>query len=219
MLKIVVFDSGFGGELFADELADKLAVAEIIRVIDWRHAEDIQSSPRKARKLAEEALKPYLNKVDLIIFANYLLSATSLKYFKRKYKSQKFIGLKLTVPNSDIKRETLILTTKPLTFTTNYYNYLFCLKRKTKTLTLDAWPQKIDDGELEISEISDALKPALEKDNFKPKDAILLCSQFSDIKSELRNVLGYNLKIHDSFSDTIYEACKILKIRSYKKKV
>ena len=38
MLKIVVLDSGFGGELFADKLNDQLSIVEVIRVIDWRNA-------------------------------------------------------------------------------------------------------------------------------------------------------------------------------------
>ena len=55
MLKIVVFDSGFGGELFADRLESEIPVVEVIRVIDWRSANQILSSPRGARKAAEKA--------------------------------------------------------------------------------------------------------------------------------------------------------------------
>ena len=69
MLKVVVFDNGYGGEFFADLLKEELPVIEIIRVIDWRHAKEIQESPRKARQLAKDALRPYIGRVDLIIFA------------------------------------------------------------------------------------------------------------------------------------------------------
>lgn len=221
MKKIVVFDSGFGGELFADQLEKELPVAEVIRVIDWRHASEFQSNSRKARKLAEEALRPYLNRVDLIIFANYLLSMGSLKYFKRKYSKQDFIGLAPAIPDDSLKRDTLVLTTKAVTLTKNYYDYIFHLKRKVKTLTmtLDDWPLKIDDGILNSPEISDALKPTLLRDDFKPKEVILLCSQFNDIKSELRNILGHNIKIYDSFNATIREVCRLLKIRGGLKKL
>lgn len=41
MLKIVVFDSGYGGELLADYLEDALPVIDIVRAIDWREAETI----------------------------------------------------------------------------------------------------------------------------------------------------------------------------------
>ena len=58
MLKIVVFDSGYGGELFADYLENELPVTDIIRVVDWRNADKMQHNARLTRRLAEEALKP-----------------------------------------------------------------------------------------------------------------------------------------------------------------
>lgn len=211
MLKIVVFDGGYGGELFADYLQENLPIVEVIRVIDWRNAEKILSKAKEARKVAEVALRPYIGKVDLIIFANYLLTITSLKYFKRKYKTQKFLGLQLSRHNTG--RDTLILTTKAIAKTINYHNFIFRLGCKSKTLALDDWPAKIDDGELTITEISDNFRLQFAKDNFKPKDVILACSQFNDIKSEIRTCLGGNPKFHDGFYDALTKTCKILKIR------
>ena len=213
MLKVVVFDGGYGGEFFADQLEEELPVLEVIRVIDWRNANEILTSPRKARKIAETALRPYFGKVDLIIFANYLLTLTSLKYFRRKYKNQKFLGLKLKQPDTFIKRDTLILATKAVARTINYYNFIFKIKRNSKTLILDSWPSKIDDGELTESEIKRVVEGFTNKSDFKPEEVILACSQFNDIKSELRYTLGQNLKIYDGFADAIRSTCKILKIR------
>ena len=119
MLKIVVFDSGFGGELFADKLNEKIGVVEIIRVIDWRNADKYLEGKRQARNLAEKALRAYIGKVDLIIFANTLLSITSLKYFKRKYKMQNFVGIGLKLPDTVFNRDVLVLTTKAVSRTIN----------------------------------------------------------------------------------------------------
>lgn len=213
MLKIVVFDSGYGGEFFADYLEERLSVIEVIRVIDWRNANKILMSPKKARKIAEEALRPYIGGVDLIVFANHLLSITSLRYFKRRYQSQKFIGFNLKLPDTFIKRDTMILTTRAVTRTINYYNFIFQIKRKTKTLVLDDWPNKIDDGELTEQEIRTRLEDFANREQIKPKEIILACSQFNDIKSELKNIYGQNLKIYDSFEDTLRNACKMLNIR------
>ena len=58
MLKVVVFDGGYGGEFFADRLQDELPVIEIIRVIDWRNADKILKKPKAARKIAKNALRP-----------------------------------------------------------------------------------------------------------------------------------------------------------------
>ena len=212
MLKIVVFDSGYGGEFFADYLQEKLPIVEIIRVIDWRNADKILKNPKSARHAAKEALRPYIGKVDLIIFANHLLSITSLKHFRRKYKDQQFLGLSLKVPDTFVKRDVLILTTKSVSRTINYHNFIFRIKRKTKTITLDSWPAQIDDGELSQDEISTAITNVVTKD-FNPQEIILACSQFSDIKSELRETLGKNIKIHDSFDDAVRSTCRILSIR------
>ena len=125
MLKIAIFDSGFGGELFADELQEKLDVVEVIRVIDWRNAEGILKDKKAAREKAEAALRPYIGNVDLIILANYFVTATSLGYFRKKYKDQKFLGFELKHPGTFIDRNTVILGTEALTKTLAFRNYLF----------------------------------------------------------------------------------------------
>lgn len=213
MLKVVVFDSGYGGEFFADKLEQELPILEIIRVIDWRHADQILKSPRAARKFARAALRPYIGKVDLIIFANHLLSITSLKYFRRKYKDQEFLGLSLKIPDTFVKRDVLILTTQAVTKTINYYNFIFHINRKSKTLALDHWPAEIDEGELTEEKIKDTLENFLVKTTLNPKEVILACSHFDDIKPELKNILGGNLKIHDSYDDAIRKTCQTLHIR------
>ncbi len=217
MLKIVIFDSGYGGEFFADRLSAELPIVEVIRVIDWRNADKVLTHAKSARKIAEAALRPYIGKVDLIIFANHLLSLTSLKFFKRKYKKQKFLGLTLEEPGTFIKNDTLILTTKAVTKTINYYNYIFRIKRRTKTLILDDWVSKIDDGELKFSEIRETILKSFIGTDFYPREVVLGCTQFSDIEKELRDILGGSTKIYDGFSDAIRRTYKILNIRGLKK--
>ena len=213
MLKVVVFDSGYGGELFADYLESELPVIEIIRVIDWRNAEKVLKSPRSARRVAEQTLRPYINQVDLIIFANNLLSLTSLKYFKRKYKNQKFLGLPLEEPSTFIKKDVLILATNSIKKTINFYNFNHRLHRKTKTLTLDPWLSKIDDGELNPLEISNTIQTFLLNANFNPQAVILACSHLNDIKIELEDIFGKGVRIYDGFKIAVYQTCKILNIR------
>ena len=213
MLKVVVFDSGYGGELFADRLAEELPILDIVRVIDWRHAEEIQSSSRLARKFAERALRPYIGEVDLIILANHLLTATSLKYFRRRYQSQKFVGLRLCQPTTFVDRNTIVLTTRPLAKTINYHNYTFRLHRSLRTLTPDDWLAKIDDGQLSDGEVCDYIASFVVKENFTPEEVILACAHFSELKTELHKQLGRNLKIHDSFDDAIRHTCKALHLR------
>ncbi len=214
MLKIVVFDSGYGGEFFADQLEEELPVAEVLRVINWREADKILSNPRSARQIAETSIRPYIGRVDLIIFANYLLALSSLKYFKNKYQNQKFLGLELKSPDTFIKRDVLILSTSAVSKTTGYHKFIFQIKRKTKTLNLDSWPAKIDDGELTFTEIKQTIQIFLSKcPKFNPQEIVLASSQFNDIKTELKKLFGQNLKIYESFDDTIRKTCKLLNIR------
>lgn len=214
MLKIVVFDSGYGGEFFADRLAEELPIVEILRVINWREADKILLNSHTARKVAMDSLRPYIGKVDLIIFANYLLSLTSLKYFQRKFKNQKFLGLSLKEPDTFIRRDTLILSTKAVTKTMGYGNFVFRLKRDVKTLNLDSWPAKIDDGELDFVEIRQTLnKFLIDFPKFKPSEVILASSQFNDIKTELKKFFGQNLRIYDGFEEAIRKTSKVLNIR------
>lgn len=212
MLKIVIFDSGYGGELFADYLEQELPIIDIVRVIDWRHAIEIQQNAKLARKFAEEALRPYLGKANLIIFANYLLSITSLKYFRRKYKDQAFIGINFYHP-CNFHCRTAIITTGAVakTFTCKYFAHQI----KAEIHTLDDWPILIDDGELGHAKIRRDLAPVKAS---KPTQLILACSQFADLENELRKILGHNTKIINNFDQTTRDICRILKIRGSLKK-
>ena len=60
MLKIAVFDGGYGGDFFAEWLKEEIPVVEIDRVIDWRNAEPILNNPKEARKIAETRVKASL---------------------------------------------------------------------------------------------------------------------------------------------------------------
>ena len=214
MLKtVVIFDSGFGGELFADYVEEKVPIFNVIRVIDWRHASEINKSPRLARKHALKALRPYINRADAIVFANYLLSMTSLKYFRRKFKNQTFIGFKFPKPRRH--QTALILATHALTKT-------FAFKRKTFMRKIipaiyDDWPVLIDDGELNSILVHREL---VGYKTFKPKKVYLACTQFADIKPIVRQTFGPTVGIYDGYRDTLNQICHTLRLRGldYKRK-
>ena len=219
MLNIVVFDSGYGGEFFADWLEEEIPIVKITRVIDWRNATPLLESPKKARKIATTDLSQHIGKADLIVFANHLLSVTSLAYFRRKYKTQKFVGFGLAKPDRFIKRKVLVLTTKAMSRTLHYHNFLLHLKTKTKTLCLDDWPALIDDGELSEEEIIGTIDDFLKKEKFCPEEIILACSQFQDIKPTLAKRFGKKVRIYDSYDQTLRQICKALRLRGSLKKI
>ncbi len=214
MKKVVIFDSGYGGEMAADKLEKELPILEVIRVIDWRHTTEILKGSSSARKAAEVALAPYIGKADLIIFANHLLTLTSLKYFRRKYPDQKFLGLELISPDTFVPRDVLILTTRAVSRTLRYQFFVFQIKRRVRTLTVDDWPYRIDEDDLSRSKIIHTIDSFLAKNpGFRPEEVVLACSNFSAIKNDLKKALGHNLKIYDSLDSIVRQTSRALHLR------
>lgn len=92
MLKIVVFDGGWGGELVADYLAEELRTIEVERVIDWEHAPYDNKTVSEIEGLSGDCLRPYVGKVDLIVLGGYAVSL-ALESLERQYPTQKFVGM------------------------------------------------------------------------------------------------------------------------------
>lgn len=92
MLKIVVFDGGCGGEAVAEFLAEELQVVEIIQVIDWEHAPYEKKTDHEICQLANESLRKYIGKVDLIVLGGYTVSM-ALGFLQKRYTEQKFVGM------------------------------------------------------------------------------------------------------------------------------
>lgn len=286
MLKVVVYGCDYGAELFADRLEAELPVIEVIRVINWRPNEPTRQrfAKLRARKLAEKTLRPYIGKVDLIIFADLFLSTTSLKYFNHKYNPklrpprkkhtarrqllrrlyrwrtfrhlhwqlhknytyrrptstpkaprQKFIGMDPPYPGTFIRRKILILTTSSLVHTKKFRTYLFKLSlglhRRHIIVSLDQLPAAIDHGKSYAELLEEALWPYRVSDFAfddpmgtpakklsRQLEVILAHQSFSVLSPDLRKLFGANLKIHDSFRDTILKTYHVLGIRGYDSK-
>ena len=212
MLKVVVYDGGFGGELFADLLEKELPVFEVVRVIDWRNAEALNQGSRSARQVAEQALQAYFGKVDLIVLANHLLSMTSLRYFRRKYPGQKFVGINLELPTGAKKRDFVVLTTQAVARTMKFRYYKWQLRAKAKILKLDAWPGMIDDGELNEREIATTFQTAAILRE-QPRDVVLACATFRDVTPEINNYFNQKVRVYDGFEAALKAICRVLKIR------
>lgn len=87
--KIVVFDSGWGGELVADFLMQELRVVEVVRVIDWAH--ETYAGATLDVSVAAECLAPYIGKVDLIVLGGYTVGVM-LSALRRVYPEQEFVA-------------------------------------------------------------------------------------------------------------------------------
>lgn len=92
MLKIIVFDGGWGGEVVAQYLEQELKVAEVVRLIDWHGVPYEDKSEAEILQIAEENLQRYIGKVDLIVLAGYAVSLV-LPELQNRYPMQKFVGM------------------------------------------------------------------------------------------------------------------------------
>lgn len=218
MLKIVVYDGGMGGELFASYLKQELPVVEVVRVIDWDNKTAVLGNARQARKAAEKSLQAYFGKVDLIVFANHLLAATSLKYFRKKYAGQKFVGFQMPKIKKTTKERLLVLTTPALARTWKYRFYRIRMKRETLTLALEKMVEKIDEANFPQAVIEREIVAVAQKKKFQPKGAVLLCSQFSALACPLKKNYGVKLKIYDSYMDTLGDIYRALGLKGWVKK-
>lgn len=94
MLKIVVFDSGWGGELVANFLEEELNTVEIVRVIDWPNAPYCNREAEEICALVDDGLFGYIGGVDLIVLGGYAVSM-ALDFMCEKYPEQRFVGMDL----------------------------------------------------------------------------------------------------------------------------
>lgn len=92
MLKIVVFDGGWGGELAASFLQQELKIVEVIKVVDWLNIPYDDKTPEEICVLAQKYLAPFVGKVDLIVLGGYTVSL-ALDRLQEQYPQQMFVGM------------------------------------------------------------------------------------------------------------------------------
>lgn len=212
MLKVVVFDSGWGGESFANYLEAELPVVDVIRVIDWRHAPYNELGVEEVLRHTEEALLPYIGTVDVIILASYEATISALKYLRGKYPKQKFLGADFEIFREDNGTKFLVLTTD-FVAKSKFYS-LEKEKSSNKNFSeiiCNTWPQLIDDGELTKDMIRQ--KVVGFKDVYA--DAVILgCTQFSDVRDDIAEVISWKQgRIVDEFALMLKNLCRVLALR------
>ncbi len=97
MLKVVVFDGGWGGELVADYLEAEPNIVEVVRVIDWR-GNYSEKTDNELYENIEPILRDYVGKCDLIVLGGHTVSRV-LTRLRKRYPRQLFAGM-----NENIKK-------------------------------------------------------------------------------------------------------------------
>lgn len=92
MLRIVVFDGGWGGQIVANYLSSELAIAKVDTIIDWQCVPYEDKDPRLLLTRAKELISTEIGKADLIVLGGYVVSLL-IKDLRKIYPKQKFVGM------------------------------------------------------------------------------------------------------------------------------
>ena len=204
MLKVVVFDSGWGGELFAEEVP----ILEVICEIDWRNAPYSARSEEEIFTLTETAVRKYIGRVDVIVIAAYLMTAVTLEKLRRKYPEQKFLGFNLRL-SKNVGRKVIILAPAALVRTKSFAELSkSSVEQEICWAPCDGWEQLIDDGEMK-QEILEETLSGVDKNS----TVILGSTHYQDVKVELERIFGWQGSVVDDFRRMLTEMCMVLKLR------
>lgn len=220
--RIVVVDSGWGGEMVADLIEAELAIVEVVRVIDWRHAP--YSRHRKAEILAyvEEALVPYWRRTDVVVLGGYEVSLV-VEELEVRHPEQKFVAMRLEQfePRRREARGQVLLLADPrlgrMEECARLVKALEAQGIKVHAPNCAHWTELIDEGEM-TSEI--IRKTLLTSPTLKGKqaafciDTVLLANtHYWDITEQLREVLRWPVHIVDLKDDLMQNVCRALGLR------
>lgn len=215
MLKVVVFDSGWGGEMFADYLEKKVPVVEVMRVIDWRKAPYSEKGRTDICVLAEKALKPYIGTADVIVLASYAVTVAALSYLKWKYPEQKFVGFELDLSEylagREMMKPIMVLATGVVEKSVSFERELAAMGRyKVIRPKCGGWIKKVDDGEMTERE----LRRELGKYEKAKVGMILVYSTgLADLGPAFREIYGRSVVVVDDFLRVTHKTCMALELR------
>lgn len=163
MLKVLVYDSGWGGELVADYLANELKVIEVTRLIDWKNLPYSTKTPYEIKHLLCERLQNYIGKIDLIVLGGFVVSEY-IEYLRRQFPNQVFVGLDIDLKQITGSRcqpdniAVFIGSQSPESFFVQKLRHQLP-EAQLSIICSEGWEKLIDDGELDKLYIQRQLAP------------------------------------------------------------
>lgn len=214
MLKVVVFDSGWGGEMFADYLEQELKVVEVVRVIDWRQGAYANYTQTEICEMTEKALENYFGRVEVIVLASYVVTVAGMEWLKKRHPEQKFVGFDLELSKylKRIKerRRVMLLTTELVRKSLGYAREKKRLEEKFELLEprCEQWVKQVDDGEMTEAVARKELTGT------GAVDVVLLyCTNFVDMRKIFERIYGWQVWVIDDFSRVFRNTCLALGLK------
>ena len=126
-MKLGVFDSGIGGEAVAAALKITYPDAEILTVNDMANVPYGDKSSDQVLQLTDAAIQPLLAATcDVIILACNTATALAIETLRRRYPTQKFIGIEPMIKTAALltKTGTIAVCATPATLRSPRYHEL-----------------------------------------------------------------------------------------------
>lgn len=215
MLKVVVLDSGWGGEAVANYIEDELAILDVIRVIDWRNAPYAGKTRMEILQCIEAVLRPYWGRVQAVVLAGFMPSLV-VEALRRRHPETKFVDFnlsKLRITGVPVKK-VMILADSRLKETAEYKELRWRVWLYTTEImepNCDKWRKMIDEGEMTSEYLRRELEPYLKGERV---DVLIAANtHFWDIKRELVEILRWQVRVVDYRQGALRELCKALRLR------
>lgn len=210
MREVVVFDSGWGGKLFADYLEEELKIVEVVRVIDWEKGAYSQYSESEIRVLTEAALMSYIGRVEVIVLASYSITVAALEYLREKYPEQKFVGFDLRLSRmlkrTAMNKKVMVLATEMVRESLEYGVERQRLGRfEVVEPDCEKWVKWVDKG----GPPEEGMRRML--DETGKVDVVLLYeTNFFEMKDVLERIYGWQVRVLDDFGGAYRATCAAL---------
>lgn len=211
MLKVVVFDSGWGGDIVAQDVEDRLAIIDVIRVIDWRHAPYAGKSRRQICSLTESALRSYIGCVDVIIIASFEAQC-AVRYLKTRFPYQKFIAVSWPPIGfqGNAQHTVMVLTGEKIKHSLEYLLWRRKLRHKRVIEPVcEHWTAMIDNGKLSRRDLQRELAPYRAE---KVDTIILGNTHFWDLQEQIEGALGWQATVIDPRQILVNQVCVALEL-------
>ena len=211
-MKVLVFDSGWGGELFAKQLEQEIPVIDVVRMIDWQTGTYAKLSDQEILEQTALNLERAVGRFDLIVVASFTISAVALGALKQRFPEQEFMGFRPNVPKrlQKLNGGNVVVLASSIVKNTNEYKKAI---KQMKNVTViepeiaDEWIERIDRDELENEEIFRELG------QYDPDAIVCFETAFSDIKKSVEQCFGWRTVFYDQLKEEIDGISKILNTR------
>ena len=199
MKKVVVFDTGTGGRLFANHLSIKYPNIKVETVIDLDNSPYGAKSRDEIINLTEDAIKNHIGQTDAIILACNTATAAAIDELRIRYPDQIFIGFEPMIKTGAKLTRTgkiMVLATEA-TKKADRYNRLKERFSGFAVIEPDcgSWAAQIDSGNLTPKDVKSALAGQLDGIDV----IILACTHYVAISEQIKEIVGPKVKVINPF--------------------